>query len=109
MKTTPAIAIATLSALLLLSSVVPVLAVTPDAALAKLGKFPWHSASDNFGNTYSFQKTGSAPRHGVGQITSSPYLADIPWSLTWSQKGNNWHLVATDPVPSNGFCSYEFF
>jgi len=83
--------------------------ISPDSAFAKLGKGSWTSATDNFGNVYTFTHTPHThPYAYTGQVVSSPYLPDLPWSLSGTQRGNNFKYTATDSNPSNGFCSYQF-
>jgi len=106
MNKTAVIGLSVLSVILVLGTTAPVFAATPNSRpYGKLGKGLWVTATDGFGNVFAFQR-----RHGVGQITSSPYLQNIPWSITYTQphRSNNFAIDAIDPVSGNGDCSFQY-
>jgi hypothetical protein len=78
--------------------------VAPNRVYAHLGRGVWTSGTDGFGNVWTF-----GARHR-GQITSSPYLLNIPWSTKYSQTKhtNNFVITAKDPDSTNGQCSFQY-
>lgn len=106
--------LATIQSAILLSLLLPVGAAmaAPQAhqASSVFGtKFPISvKVIDSGGNIYELTATGSAQAYTItGQLVSSPYLAYTPWSVYGAGSGASFHLVNTDPQPSNpSYCSW---
>lgn len=63
---------------------------------------------DSFGNIYSIIVSGKRSSYSLrGQLVSSPYLLDAPWSVAGKGSGASFSWMSVDPVQSNGDCNWR--
>jgi hypothetical protein len=63
---------------------------------------------DSFGNIYSLTVSGTRSSYSIrGQLVSSPYLYNTPWSVYGKGSGASFSWLSVDPVSSNGDCNWH--